>query len=552
MKKILKFLCLLISTLFLFAGCGVNPPDSSKETGQIIVSQGVAQFKIAYKNTSEFPKAIVLAQTLLDITGVDFECEQIKGTNEKGYIYTNQDYNKLVSEGPRCLQNGYGYVFNNGNIYLCAYNSEVMQTCIEEFAKMLNDNAVIEDQKITVKLTKEQLSELFNPKALNGGAYLLGKDLSYFRVVISSNASYSEKRVVNQFMQDVKTLTGYELSLVTDATEQIENEIVLGNTTRAKITDWGTYGYAVKSQGGKLFGEYQNYLTVKEVTDKILTLITSTPNSASVFITDVIDDNSTYFVNKKSQNDIRVMSSNILNREGTTYKDVTLNERLNIMADCYNLYMPDFIGLQETDYVMQPILKGYLNPVYEYIAFKNDTGINNYTPMMYRSDIWQLNDSFLGYTDRSTMWRLQWGVFTKKGTTETVVFMNTHLHYAGPTEQAELAQEINAELKMLHKKYPLAIFFLTGDYNASATDSAPSLMFHGLSMKSSQLLTTDNSVSTGGSTHVIGQEPTKTGIIDHVGVSFNTATVRVHRIIRHKPLIYASDHFPVFCDAYFI
>ena len=47
------------------------------------------------------------------------------------------------------------------------------------------------------------------------------------------------------------------------------------------------------------------------------------------------------------------------------------------------------------------------------------------------------------------------------------------------------------------------------------------------------------------------KEPDKNGIIDHVGVSYNTGNVRVHRIIRHKPLIYASDHFPVFCDVYY-
>ena len=552
MRRLLKILCLIFSVLLVFSGCGeINPPDKKDENSVAIVIEDQAQYKIAYKSISEYPKAILLSQTLQNVTGIPFACEKVDSSNAVGFIFINQDYNAMVSDGPRCLSNGYAYVYNNGSIYLCAYDSDVMLTCYNKFAKMLKDNAVYNNQKADIKLEKEKLTQLFNPSTLNGGAYLLDKDLSYYTVVISENATYSEKLVINQFIKDVELITGYKLNLVTDKAEERENEIVLGKTTRAQTTSWGAYGYSVQSKDGKIFGEYENYLTAPEVANQILKSISQEPNSNPIFINDAIDDNSDYYIYKQSKDDVRVMSSNILNREGTTYKDYSYEERLNIMTDCYNLYMPDFIGLQETDYVMQPLLKKYLDPRYEYIAFKNDTGINNYTPMLYRSDLWQMEDNYLGYTDRSTMWRLQWGVFTRKGTDQKVVFMNTHLHYAGPSMQAELAQEINAELKELHKKYPLAIFFLTGDYNASATDSAPSLMFHGLSMKSSQLLTNDNSVSTGGSTHHIGQEPDNNGIIDHVGVSYNTGTVRVHRIIRHKPLIYASDHFPVFCDVYY-
>lgn len=263
---------------------------------------------------------------------------------------------------------------------------------------------------------------------------------------------------------------------------------------------------------------------------------------------------------------VRVMSSNILvvDKEQTDYTGYLTDHELRLqnMANIYNFYQPDFIGLQEvadstqvngTDCfdgvkTMQSVLMSYMNANYKYVDFSDKLGgISNFTPIMYNSAKWTPTAHDFDTTNscrnsRCTMHRWQWALFeSTEQSAYKVIVLNLHgpsaeTLYHGQAVKQAFYQDVNAQIKKLEAQYPNVPIFITGDFNEKVGSTNLATMTSGTTAKIEGDLTTNC-------------EPSRSGI-DHVFMTQGDATVKQFRMVDNcTALRVSSDHAPVYMDA---
>ncbi len=273
---------------------------------------------------------------------------------------------------------------------------------------------------------------------------------------------------------------------------------------------------------------------------------------------------------------VRIMSNNILvadNSEDAQLPNadsegnrLTHEQRYEKMAQLYNFYKPDFIGLQEVgDYAkvndvdsfdgvktMQSVLMSYMNSNYKYVDFSSKLGGNShFTPIIYDSAKWTPVAIDYDTTKEClivncTMHRWQWALFESvDNPAYKVIVFNIHgPHnglYHGETVKTNFFKDVNTQIKSLESQYANIPIFVTGDYNVNPAEDATNAayiatMTAGTTLKSEMDLTTNC-------------EPSTHGGIDHVFMTAGDAIVKQFREVYNWTSVRLStDHAPVFMD----
>jgi endonuclease/exonuclease/phosphatase family metal-dependent hydrolase len=160
---------------------------------------------------------------------------------------------------------------------------------------------------------------------------------------------------------------------------------------------------------------------------------------------------------------------------------ITWAERVAIQADMIMTYLPDFIGLQEMqEHPDVNGYEGYMHSVmeentcteYSFVIYEDLPRSEYWTPIMYRSTLWQVEaKGFLPCWDNA-MHRLQWALFSRKDNPdEKYILINLHNPTSNSIDwQWKAAQETNELFLRLRDEYGVPIF-ITGDFNI--TPAAP-------------------------------------------------------------------------------
>jgi endonuclease/exonuclease/phosphatase family metal-dependent hydrolase len=181
------------------------------------------------------------------------------------------------------------------------------------------------------------------------------------------------------------------------------------------------------------------------------------------------------------------------------------------------------------DGYMHTEMKKALGDEYDYV---NYTGVAKgvyWTPIMYRSTIWQIEDR--GYWKQDDMHRCHWALFSKiDNPDEQYIIINVHLD-----GRRDMALKVNETYQTLLTQYPDAKIFMTGDMNTKPGNDAYLGLIYNSKLKGAETLTENVSAD-------LGMQ------IDHVFVQSNLVTVDNYRVLNNTYLPISSDHLPVFAD----
>jgi len=402
-------------------------------------------------------------------------------------------------------------------------------------------------------------------------ATLINIPLSRYRIVVSESASTLTELLAEYLKTQITEKSGVTLEIVKDSVATSEYEIVLGNTDReisTELYDEGVYNstdysYAIKNVGSSIQLGYSDSPALVDAFNVLLESISDTAKTSF----DVKYSYDMSEVEKAEDSYVRVMSSNIYNSLDTSfdYLGMPYQARAELLAECYLLYKPDFIGWQEADKAMRDEVYKYIAHEYQMVEF--DMSGNNWCPIFYRKDLYKLETSdyyqFSQFDANSnvvldSMHYCEWALYSSKSNPEEQ-FIHMNIHY-NVSERSALPQAVivNKMIQKLMAQYPEVPIAITGDYNFTATESVFKTMMRGIDDKvqsGSQILNNEDSKYY--TWHVLGNlnlsetygTPVKQrGPIDHVSITTNLLEAKEYKIIHYPLICWAADHYPIFLD----
>jgi len=244
--------------------------------------------------------------------------------------------------------------------------------------------------------------------------------------------------------------------------------------------------------------------------------------------------------------EVRVMTMNVLyvwcdERHHDPHR-TKYGRRMERTADCINVYMPDFVGLQECHAINRSELTPCLNGVYKYVEFDAPKMNTDFIPILYRSDVWQVEKNGTGeYPSVDCPWGYVWTTFSRI-TNPDMKFTMMNLHFALESTTKEnypvnqlrypLAEEINRMIRRQLYERPKVPIAITGDYNTGRDSELYEMMIKDLPMEDAPLLTEDRNMS----------EEEARRQIDHITVTKDLIDIYDYRKLDYYPDHAVSDH----------
>ena len=554
---------IFISILFCAISCGQRIPtdekntsgsdtttDTSNETetgssiddnGVQLVSEGIAQFVIVCTDSAYISPAEYLATTLNAKTGAVFSLQDtvpVKGEAHAMFV-GSVDTENYVKAYENISYSGYGAQYVDGDIYLCGYEEATVSKAVQKFTSgILSSNTTVGASGKKNCVIPEKLFFTSSPAYSISSPKLLGKPLSGYGVMFDGDASDAEKAVMQIFWKKTGKYTGCVLTYSSEK----DGQIIFSKQTSPN----DSYSYSLKSEGSTIRAEYGNLTSMFFAMDALFNAYSADTSSGIDISGSAWDGDS---VAKTDVSHIRVMSSNVLMPDPMGGEDLPLAVRAQVLSEYYSLYRPDFIGLQEANTDFKNYIMSDLGSLYSMVESKEVT-TKNYTPLLYRSDLYEVIDSKFHQFAVDGCWSYEWALYTSKtDSTVRILHMNLHYHYQSTESRMPGVTEVNLELKRLKTLYPDAVVFVTGDYNCYTTSPEFNAMMSGLDMQSGMLLTEDSDGDRLGH-HTLGSVASDltSHAIDHVSVNPNQVKVIKHRMIFDELVAYATDHCPIFID----
>lgn len=554
---------LLAWLIFVGVYCWVNrkkPVESAPEEDASVkywvdlVKDGSAEYTVSAANGDYEEIAKEFATLMSQRTGVHFSyCPQQEVRGKMILIGSRPE--TVMPDVEKLTYHGQVALYTESVIYVTGHHPTAVEKATQRFQRNITEKYidVTIDDKISVRVP-DHFFFLYNPETyLNPEPKLLGRDLGEYRIVFPYETTVTEQWMAEELIQRIGDETGYMMSRVTDTSEPCPKEIVFGRTKRPESTalysSLPSESYAIRSVGNSVYIAYDNYLVGRDAIDRLLALFASDQESEIDLVETPTYANA--MVRKADASHIRVMTTNIvaagdLDAQATFDEGygITWAERVAIQADMIMTYLPDFIGLQEMQ--EHPDIngyEGYMHSVmeentcteYSFVIYDDLPRSEYWTPIMYRSTLWQVEaKGFLPCWDNA-MHRLQWALFSRiDNPDEKYLLINLHNPTSNRVDwQWKAAQETNELFLRLRDEYGVPIF-ITGDFNTSYGSNTYEMIVNRTDLMTSQRIV-ENSGTSGAS-------------IDHVFVQQSLMNVEAYRVINNGYISKTSDHRPVFAD----
>ncbi len=380
----------------------------------------------------------------------------------------------------------------------------------------------------------------------------------------------------------IKTATGYELPIYKDnAISEGPYEILLGYTNRslsatcyAESSNIMRYEMTVKNGVLQMVigGPYSGMKCVEKFNTRVLGRM-ETLTSGTYYTEELATDTQPLTEGA----DVRIMSSNVLAwywGENVYSNIFPVATRCEIYAGVLLRFQPDVVGVQETDDPWMAALPYYLsvmeekeNVTYSHIQKKvslNGTSVTNYSSMLYRSDLYTLDESGceIFSANYMTTFTQRVGTYAKlTGKTDSsiqMVVINTHWAHESEERVQACVTEEAALVEKMKTKYPNVPIFCTGDFNSHKYDGTYLTQFANTiegTISSKAALLKGVLITTGGC-HTFSPEKISdttmrslnSAFIDHIITTGGYANVLRHDTIRTNGCHVMSDHCPIYAD----
>ncbi len=285
------------------------------------------------------------------------------------------------------------------------------------------------------------------------------KALSEYTVVYPVKDEVA-KSIAEEFCASVKDKYSVELACVSDKTEEQDNEILFGNTSRLRVSSFDSGKYTVSSKSGKVQLSSDTSSGLIAAAQRLFSDISVGKAKYSSPVTEEYTDVS-----------LRVMSFNVLTA------DVTPRiERVKSVIERNN---PDILGVQEASKDWFSVFQMFRG--YGCVGVARDPGgTGEACFVLYKENKFTLIDSGTRwYTDTpdvpsvlegSTYRRIYtYALLERKVDGMRFLYVNTHLHLH--LENRLIASGLL--LDFLNEKYPGIPTYITGDFNTDAPKDGP-------------------------------------------------------------------------------
>ena len=550
------------------SGSGEEQNEPEPETVISIFADGAAGVSLvraSFVETSTLNIISELREELYNLSGTAFRI----GTDDKEYdadayeIYIGE---ASCPESDAILQtlkyNDYSVSVSGNKIIIAAHNDTALQKAVNYFLNMGIVTDKSEDGTVTAirfsSANQKEWADIYDV----GNMSIAGNEIYQYRIVYPEAVGNSyDKGAAHSIAQAIGGQTGYYLEVVSDQTEASPYEILVGNTNRSDTegTVEPLHGSAhiegdrlVLTTGGDfsvgLLG--RNFFRMFPPDDDGNVIIAENASVDCSFLTD------TNVTARAEGTDMRIMDANIL-AEYDSWS--TLPEgvppvpgyRAEIFLAHLALYDPDVVGLQEVSPAWVKAIREGLDPEqYALIGVTSETANENFSPILYRTDRYELVDwDMYNYSvgNNARCRRVTWAVFEDRETGERFALANTHWdgnNAQGLRQSAEIAATING----IAAQYQCPVFS-TGDYNSNENTDTYKQLMEMTGMVNTKYVAEDQ-INNIGSWHELNQDTPSALSCDHIFATDDCRVLAFQTLMFYYQ-IHASDHAWLYADIQF-
>ncbi len=339
------------------------------------------------------------------------------------------------------------------------------------------------------------------------------------------------------------------IGVVSDKTDEVECEFLLGNVSRQVLTNEelpDVYGGLIKISGKKIIinggGDYFSDAVLQRFIDKYIEVGFSDRFNLLKDINEAFEIDGDCVFTKGA--DVRVMTYNVLAQALSKDKEAFGDRRELVSATILN-YMPDIIGLQEVGSGLDSdanydnsndnahqMLSEDIGHIYAFASTDVPEG-KSYTTLMYNTNTVKLLEANnIQYTDGSKRIRvLSWGYFEHLESGDK--FLVASMHWDVRNNRDAHSNESVAEINKLKTRFNCPII-TTGDFNSMESDTNFTSYLNGTSQKEAAF-----------DAEVKGF--VDKNFIDHI-TSTSDAKALFFKTLKTPLTQKASDHVPSYAD----
>ena len=568
-----RFLAAIACLALLLTGCakdaeeGVDTgaqttSETAEKTDEKIyaVKDGAPTFTIVYGRPENATHADYMVSLLKNKTGINFKIATSPSRAETDniiYVGLHDDVAEMYGLYEESISyEGYGAVYKDGDVYICGYNETYVGKAAKKFLSEMIADYVTKDGsgKTTEAYFAEGMFFMSNPTYEIKSPSLLGEPLSGYTVALGKMPDLAVKNLTKICVDRIGKRTGAYIRTVEAASDSMSIELVYDR-------DMELFDYAVSSADKKINVRFGGMCALYGAFDE-LTALCVQGSSEAISISKSAKE--TVFkelpLTLEEGADIRVMSANVLGTGLEENNQCPTALRAALMAEYVMALSPDSAGLQEYYGSYTADFTSVVSDKYGIVTFNNyGTTIS---PTIYLKDKYEVKDKNAinikveetAGDSKAQNYYFTW-VVLEDGQGEQYIHANLHLEYRNDTLRLRQCEMINAELASVMTKYPNAVIAITGDYNSKISNESP--IFDAIkgdyTLECAEIIAPEGKCDNNKSSfHTLcSYQSMVTGspsALDHVMVSTDTASVKLHRIIYDELICHSSDHCPVLVD----
>ena len=555
MKKICYLAWILLFAM-LFCACNNAKGEDTSQTEEnntpvprdvTLVESGRALYRIVLPevcDSSVSRAADTLKTRLKAVTGASFSTTDDYTRNgeivesEGEIIIGNCKRTEMQQALSEMSYRDYAVRVTDKNILIAGFDPAKIADAVYAFIEVVNDGGVEKDGKNAVLHWKEDLFKPYTDYPLSG-LTLGGVSLSEYRIVYPTNLKTNTEiglylEMAHEVQDLIGTRCGYVLKICPDSVEPSPYEILIGKTNRAESADWYAsadgprqldYGVTVRNQKLLIYsgGLYSLESAVKDFSKSLSKLTTPAMDGAAGSMSTLWDSSV-----PAAKGDYRFMTYNILFEDyATGFSPAEVEIRKELVSGLLMEYLPDVVALQEHFEQWGNQLPELIDAEYSYVCFKRADGVVNRSPLIYRTDRFNLVESAMIELDKTVTNNrrvVTWCILEDKETKDQFAVIGTHWDPFDDSIKLENAKATAQIAAQLQSQRGLPVIAM-GDFN-SIPGTGSYVTFR----------------SQGGFEKV-----TATSGVDHIFYS-NQFTAVAQGFEQNNCARKASDHFPVWMD----